>query len=527
MDHIRGLVRNLALVAALCASGLGAQSAEPLAVTAVRFWSLADVTRIAVETNGPFEFEGRRIDHPDRMFYDLIGARHQIGDGKTHVVTVNDGRVKQIRVAENQPTVTRVVLDLAGDVEIDTSRLSLPDRLMIEVREKGPARRGPAVSSTGVTRLKEPEPPAGETVVADARPFRFRGMPRASSNLNVALPAAPALAVRQPLRAHPILFASSAPRLMPPKGKYLIPRYAERVEPLPEPEPTIVEDEESEFEPVVATRAAKPATGGAPARLPDDRPPREAERNSNGGRSLTRVLGLKVRRVVIDPGHGGRDHGTTGPGGLTEKALVLDVAKRLGGLVEEKMGSEVVYTRTTDNFVPLETRPQLANARKADLFISIHANSSPARSAAGVETYYLSFTTSRDALEVAARENASSERSVGELRDVLQKIALREKVDESREFAAKVQKSLSQVSAAPAGARNRGVKRSPLVVLIGAQMPAVLVEIGFVSNSREEQMLKKPEYRQKIAEGLFQGLSQYADSLSHFDVAQRRSAGSE
>ena len=131
-----------------------------------------------------------------------------------------------------------------------------------------------------------------------------------------------------------------------------------------------------------------------------------AKRNANGDRSLTRVLGLKLGRVVIDPGHGGKDVGTHGPSGLYEKEVVLDVARRLGSLIEDRLGSEVVYTRADDTFIPLEERPRIANDRKADLFLSIHANSSPYPSAAGVEMYYLNFTTSKAAMDVAARENA-------------------------------------------------------------------------------------------------------------------------
>ena len=150
---------------------------------------------------------------------------------------------------------------------------------------------------------------------------------------------------------------------------------------------------------------------------------------------MIRVLGLKVGRIVLDPGHGGHDTGTVGPEGLREKDLVLDVAKRLGALIEERMGSEVIYTRSDDTFIPLERRTEIANEAKADLFLSIHANSSPLRTAAGVETYYLNFTTSKAALDLAARENAGSQKSVYELQDLLEKIALKDKVEESREFA--------------------------------------------------------------------------------------------
>ena len=185
------------------------------------------------------------------------------------------------------------------------------------------------------------------------------------------------------------------------------------------------------------------------------------------------------------------------------------------------MGSEVIYTRSDDTFIPLETRTELANEHRADLFLSIHANSSPIRIASGVETYYLNFTTSKSALEVAARENASSQKSVYELKDLLQKIALKDKVEESREFAGKIQSSLFSLSARTnAKVRDRGVKKAPFVVLIGASMPSVLAEIGFVSNPKDEVLMKRSDYRQKIAEALYKGLSGYASTLSHFQVAK-------
>jgi N-acetylmuramoyl-L-alanine amidase len=225
-------------------------------------------------------------------------------------------------------------------------------------------------------------------------------------------------------------------------------------------------------------------------------------------------------RIVLDPGHGGNDFGTSSANGLHEKELVLDVAKRLGQLLEEQLGSEVIYTRDDDRFVSLERRTEFANEQKADLFISIHANSSPFKQAAGPETYFLNFTSTREALEVASRENASSGKTIFELKDLLQKIALNEKLTESRDFAAKVQSSMIAMTKGAAPQRDRGVKRAPFVVLIGAQMPSILSEIGFVSNPREEALLKRSEYRQKIAEALAKGIVQYATSLSRFQVAQ-------
>jgi N-acetylmuramoyl-L-alanine amidase len=240
---------------------------------------------------------------------------------------------------------------------------------------------------------------------------------------------------------------------------------------------------------------------------------------------MTRVLGLKLTRVVLDPGHGGHDHGTTGRAGAVEKEVVLDVAMRLGKLIEERLGAEVVYTRTSDTFLSLEDRTRIANEQRADLFLSIHANSSPYRGASGAETYYLSFTASKADMEVAARENAGSQRSMHELSDLLRQIALQDKAAESREFAAKVQATSHELAVQAHGKiRNRGVKKAPFVVLVGAQMPSILTEIGFVSNAREEALLQRPDHRQKIAEALYKGVYQYSQTLSHFSVASRASA---
>jgi len=183
----------------------------------------------------------------------------------------------------------------------------------------------------------------------------------------------------------------------------------------------------------------------------------------------------------------------------------------------------VVYTRADDTFIPLERRTRIANDAHADLFLSIHANSSQVQTATGVETYYLNFTTSKTALEVAARENAGAEKSIFELQDLLKQIALKDKVEESREFASRVQSSLFAASTRTnAKSRDRGIRKAPFVVLIGASMPSVLAEIGFVSNSKDEVIMKRPDYRQRIAEALYKGIANYAGTLSHFQVAQSR-----
>jgi N-acetylmuramoyl-L-alanine amidase len=236
----------------------------------------------------------------------------------------------------------------------------------------------------------------------------------------------------------------------------------------------------------------------------------------DGQATLTRALGLKIGRIVIDAGHGGHDTGTIGPTGLMEKDLCLDVALRLGKIIQQRLpGADVVYTRSDDTFVPLEERTHIANEAKADLFISIHANSSHDHGARGIETYYLNLKGSPDAMEVASRENATAQESVHDLEDLVKKIARSEKIDESREFAADIQDSLAKrIQKQYKPVKDRGVRKAPFVVLIGADMPSILTEISFLSNPADEQLLKKPDHRQRVAEGLYQGVASYLQSLN-------------
>jgi len=415
----------------------------PNKVTAVRFWSTGDSTRIAVEVSGEFKYKFDNLETPPRLFFDVQGSRPSMAQ-KT--IAVGDHLLRQIRIAETQPGTTRIVLDLEQAADFTASQLSNPERLMVELHAKGTkaaASTQPAVADPPQT----PKAPAEVSVVAKTLP---------------------------------------TPALLTP----------------------------------VSRPVAGPPAVAAP-RKPDLPEPKAAARNSNGDRSLTRALGLKLGRVVLDPGHGGHDVGTHGPSGLYEKDLVLDVSQRLAALLEDRLGTEVLLTRADDTYVPLEGRTKIANDAKADLFLSIHANSSPVKSVTGVETYYLNFTTSRGALDLAARENATAESSIFDLKDVLEKIALKDKIDESREFASRLQTSLFTLTKSTTPAKNRGIKKAPFVVLIGAQMPSVLAEIGFLTNATDEALMRKTEHRQKIAEALYKGIAAYADSLSHLQVAKR------
>jgi len=234
--------------------------------------------------------------------------------------------------------------------------------------------------------------------------------------------------------------------------------------------------------------------------------------------SLARELGLKVNRIAIDPGHGGFDTGTKGPRGLLEKDLCLDVALRLGALIQEQLpGAEVIYTRKDDSYVPLEERTAMANSAGADLFISVHANSSESREVRGAETYYVSLNAPQESLQVAARENLLAQSSLSDLPELIRKLARNDKITESKELAANIQSALSQgLQRVSRHETNRGVKRAPFIVLTGANMPAVLSEISFVSNASDETLLFQSAQRQRVAEGLYRGITAYLDSLHRF-----------
>jgi N-acetylmuramoyl-L-alanine amidase len=543
----------------------------PHNVTAVRHWTSAGSTRIEVEVSGPFEYRTDRLHNPERVYYDIPKSRPKFDGKRLYAEDVDDPLVKRIRVAETTPGVTRVVFDLTGPSEIRASVLTNPDRLMVELRRgtatvplppMPPATTGAQANPPVNIAPPPPDVAASSSATPPARSSgqgRFTSTPATSTppssktastvqepaasgstirlaDVEIAKPDSPSPVetvrsdrlTTEPLDGGRVVIHSPAENRQtesaPPDTSKGTPAGPATKSPAPASTGPVA-SVPATTAPATTASAATGATSTAPtATTPSTSPstgvPKPARHTTTGETSLVRALGLKLQRIVIDPGHGGHDEGTQGPKGLLEKELVLDVSLRLGKMVEEKLGAEVIYTRSDDTFIPLEGRTALANEKKADLFLSIHANSSPVPRITGVETYYLNFTDSKDAMDVASRENAGSAQSIFELRDILQKISQHDKASESRDFADRIQAALFAFSSKTFPVeKNRGVKKAPFVVLIGANMPSVLAEIGFVSNAREEALLKKPEYRQKLAEALFHGVSKYAESLSHFQLA--------
>ncbi len=543
-------------------------------VTGVRHWSTPDYTRVAIDVEQEVKFGSQRISHPDRIFFDLRDTKlASTLVGKTF--DVDDGFLKKIRVAEFQPGRTRIVLEVDDLARYDAFLLPDPYRLIIDVHGKDnhgkqnratglskidtaktdiiktdtAAAKGHSGSDTGATASAESDGDSSEPALSsgDSKSDGRKAQQESDKDVVRFLKSGPvetdlppedlAADSKPPDSANPANGIGVIKTTVAVKGSnHRIPKtIVEAEDRVPSTVATLKHeklrpevtpdqaDNTSTFSSSSSSHRKKSRSAAAAPDTADLRPEtREARPTAAGDRSLIRALGLKIGKIVIDAGHGGHDTGTIGPNGLLEKDVVLDVAKRLGRLLEARLGAEVIYTRQDDTFIPLETRTAIANRERADLFISIHANSSRDSDARGVETYYLNFTSSPEALEVAARENAVSEKSIHELQDLVKKIALKDKIDESREFAGDVQESLyGGLALNSAGIRNRGIKKAPFIVLIGANMPSILAEISFVSNPTDERKLETSEHRQRIAESLYRGVSKYVNGLSGVKVASK------
>ena len=250
--------------------------------------------------------------------------------------------------------------------------------------------------------------------------------------------------------------------------------------------------------------------GPSPASTKASAPPKPTEE----GYTMIRQLGLGIRRVVIDPGHGGSDPGCIGKKGLKEKDVVLQVSLLLKKLLSARKDLEVILTRETDISMALDDRPVIANQKQADLFISIHANALPNTKFSGIETFYLNFSSDPKVNEIAARENATSTKNIGEMTEIIKKIVRNSKIVESKELAKRIQKHLvKRLAQKYSGIKSLGVKGGPLWVLIGGEMPSILVEISYLSNPLDETRLRSTQYLQDVAQGIYDGILEYIHSL--------------
>ena len=461
-------------------------------VFGLRFWSGDSSTRVVIDLDKKVEILQSRLQSPPRLFVDLVGTRlHPNLIGKTF--PVGNAFLKQIRIGINREDVVRVVIDFAEASGHNVFFLSAPDRLVIDV--KGEAGKGSRIASFD---SRPPMPPGSTPAPGPASastPAETMESVEVRQEIPVALEAEP----------EPETKASPSPGPSPtPTPRLPLPtqKPTPRVEAPPAPTPT-----------------ARP-TPTPPVPIASAAPPR----NRDGSYSLARQLGLGARRICLDAGHGGHDPGAIGRGGTQEKDLTLAIVLRLEKLIRTELGADVVMTRDTDVFIPLEERTAIANSSGADLFLSVHINSARNSAGRGLETYYLSFAKSAAAEELAARENAISQATMKDLNNLVRAIATNSKIDESRDFAGIIQKSnVDGLTPDFKGVLDRGVHTAPFYVLIGANMPSILTEVGFISNPDEERWLKSEPYQEQLSRSILEGVRSY---LAQVNQAQSGKLGS-
>ena len=363
-------------------------SDRPL-VTGVRFLTTGTYTRVIMELSQPVRYETHRLpgdpskNLPPRIYVDIYGAR--LAMSSKEPLPIDDGLLRQVRVAQFSQDVVRAVLDMTSFRNHNAFLLLEPYRLVIDIQ--------------------------GQT------------------NADVAAP-------------------------------------VERNQPVP----------------VLTAKKKKTLTDG-------------------------------VRKIVLDPGHGGRDPGAIGVGGLAEKDIVLNIAKKLAKKVQKEMGMQVVLTRKDDTFIPLEDRTAIANAEGADLFVSLHMNASPNGDARGLETYYLDKTTDEAAVRLAARENATSRKNVSDLQFILSDMTQNMKLEDSITLAYRLHGSLvAGMTKRMSDVRDLGVKKALFYVLVGARMPSVLVEMFFITNKSEGRAMNQESYQDAMVEALYEGIQKYAQT---------------
>jgi N-acetylmuramoyl-L-alanine amidase len=365
-----------------------------IAVTELKHWSTPDYTRVSITLEKEARFESHKI--PSRLYLDIAGAKLPSG---IKDLSIGDGLLKSVRIAQYRASTVRVVLDLDSIKDYKIFTFAEPFRIIVDV--KGERRQ---------------EISSGKKEVIEA--------------------------------AKPV-------------------------------EPAAVEQ-------------TKPVEKAKPAKFKPG----------------------KIRRIVIDPGHGGHDPGAMSPTGTREKDIVLQIGLKLSQKIREELGIDVVMTRSTDVFIELQERTAIANKVGADLFVSIHANASLNRAANGIETYYLNLAKTEKAAQLAAKENGTTLEKVSVLQAVLFDLMANYKLNDSAHLADDVQKALYKkaLTGYPT-VKNLGVKQGPFYVLVGATMPSILVETAFVSNERDEVKLKDPQYQDLTAEGILTGIRGYIASL--------------
>jgi N-acetylmuramoyl-L-alanine amidase len=441
----------------------------------IRSWSTPTYTRIVIDTDTPAKYtsgilkDEQTQSKPRRLYVDLENSR--VISDIVPSIPVKHGLLQAAKAQQLSQNTVRVLLDIEtiGDYKIFS--LYDPFRIVIDVQsgrsEEKEIKKEAIAPGSGAA-------PSPSTATSSTPPVNSESTPGA-------------VTVPSPAPATSSVTA-------------------------PSPPPTTSSINASSSEPTTnSTPAARTARRGI---FKPGSPDQEF--------SLARQLGLNVKRIVIDPGHGGKDPGTQFSEGIQEKDITLDIAKRLAASLEKTIGCEVLLTRDKDVFVPLDERTAFANVNKADLFISIHVNAHKQKSVYGLETYFLNMATDESAVMVAARENATSEKNISDLQSILNDLMLNTKISESSKLAYKVQDGMMRgIKKTYKINKSLGVKQAPFYVLIGAEMPAILIETGFITNSTERKRILSNSYKNLLADGIALGVNSYIKSIEQAYNAPR------
>ncbi len=477
-------------------------------LNSVRYQSSDVYTRVVINLDyeTPFRYQllgpNDAYNRPHRLYIDLDNTilAHKIDRN----MDIADGILRRVRIAQNKPTVSRVVLDFQDLQNYQIFALHNPYRLIVDV--SAPSKKIPPQIAAAAAQEQEVlkiTRPSKKTPAESAEPKK--------QQLPILVPASPENT------RHPVSKPKKrlGQRPLDTDGKQnngTTSQAAASAE--KSPWKNAWKDE---------TAAKQPAAQQAKKEKPADaRPVNKNYKLPPGSKkqmgSLVEQLGLTINTIMIDAGHGGKDPGASGARGIKEKDINLRFAKILGKKLEQK-GFKVRYTRTSDTFIALEDRTAMANLAKVDLFISIHCNAFMSSKMTGLETYYLDLATSKDAVRVAARENAGSAKSVSDLQVILTDLMLHSKIDESKDLAVNVQKRIVRNVKKKYKIRDHGVRSAPFYVLVGATMPAILVEMGYITNPAEAKRLTQKRYLERLADGLVDGISAYKRQIERFASA--------
>lgn len=450
-------------------------------VMPAKYWSSSDYTRVVVQTSGPTNYREELLEQvgnrPRRLYIDFQNA--YIEPRFRSPIPIEDGLLRQVRTGQFSPDTVRVVLDIESISDYKIFSLPDPFRVVIDVRGK---KKKPYISS--VTPLTPPTPP--ELPAPPEPPGKMEQQVETQQTVT---------GVTEPIE-HQI---RPVPGSQPDH-----PSLQAQIE----QKPQVTELLEPDQGPVVVLRDNRKVAVPVVARLepsaPDDIPAEQL--------SLAQQLGLGIGTIVIDPGHGGKDPGAIAYG-LKEKDIVLRTGKMLAKHLRSKLNATVILTREEDTFLPLEERTAIANTNSADLFISLHINAHPSPDIRGFETYFLNLTTNAEAMRVAARENATSTHQLSDLQDILSDIMKNSKINESSRLAGRVHTSIgSGLAESHFPHKDMGVKQAPFYVLIGAEMPAILIELAFISNPDDAEMLGDDEFIDTLTDQISDGISRYANA---------------